>query len=234
MPPIQRQISKNRLLSGFPQGDFDQFFTTLEFVYLPTRRILCEAGTRIEHVYFMEEGLASLLTTMADGTSIEIGMIGREGLAGIAALLGGEVSAQRVIVQVAGTAHRMDLASCRTAFEQSAAVRDGLLHYSEFLFNLSAQTAACNSLHSVEQRCARWLLLSSDRIQSGSVPITHEFLSSMLGVRRVGVTTTVGNLERSGLIQSERGRITIVERDTLEATSCECYRADRARFDRLH
>ena len=233
MSPLEHNTLKNRLLSGLSPEDSENFFADLEFVYLPSRHIIYEAGTPIAHVYFIEEGVASLLTTMANGWTIEIGMIGNEGMAGIAALLGAEVSAQRIIIQVPGTAYRMDAALCKTAFEQSAAVRRAMLRYSEFLFNLSAQTAACNSLHSVEQRCARWLLIASDRIQSDCIPITHEFLSSMLGVRRVGVTTTLGDLQRSGLVESARGRLTIIDRKALEATACECSRSDRAGFDRL-
>jgi len=234
MPLTQKNTFKNRLLAGFSHDDLGRFFAELEFVSLPCKQIIYEAGGRIEHVYFLEDGVASLLTRMADGATIEVGMIGREGMVGNAALLGAEVSAQRIIIQVAATAHRIGVARCRAAFDGSAVLRREMLGYSDVLFNLSAQTAACNSLHSVERRCARWLLISSDRIRSDSVPITHEFLSSMLGVRRVGVTTTLGKLERSGLVRSERGRLTIIDRPALEGAACECYRIDRLRFERLH
>jgi CRP-like cAMP-binding protein len=234
MPSIQHNTFKNRLLTRFSNDDLERFFGELEFVALPCKQIVYEAGSRIEHVYFLEEGVASLLMRMANGATIEVGMIGREGMVGIAALLGAEVSAQRVISQVPAAAHRIGVAPCRAAFDGSAAVRWELLGYSDVLFNLSAQTAACNSLHSVDQRCARWLLISSDRIHCDSVPITHEFLSSMLAVRRVGVTTTLGKLEGAGLVRSERGRVTITDRQALEEAACECYRIDRLRFDRLH
>jgi CRP-like cAMP-binding protein len=234
MPPTQQHTFKNRLLARFSRDDLARFFAELEFVALPCKQIIYEAGDRIEHVYFLEEGVASLLTTMANGATIEVGMIGREGMVGIAALLGAEESAQRVIIQVPAAGHRIAVALCRAAFDGSAAVRREMLGYSDVLFNLSAQTAACNSLHTVDQRCARWLLISSDRIHCDSVPITHEFLSSMLGVRRVGVTLTIGNLEGAGLVRSERGQLTIIDRRALEGAACECYRIDRLRFDRLH
>ena len=152
-------------------------------------------------------------------------------MVGVPVLLGDEISVQRVIVQVPGTALRMKAAPCKTAFDESAAVRGILLRFTAAILNMSAQTAACNRAHSMKQRCARWLLMSSDRIQSDVVPMTHEFLSSMLGVRRTGVTAIAGELQRSGLIRYHRGQVTIVDRAGLEAAACECYRIDRARFE---
>jgi CRP-like cAMP-binding protein len=124
-----------------------------------------------------------VLTTMADGSTIEVGMVGMEGMVGVSALLGGEISAQQVIMQIAGSALRMNASLCKAVFDESEAVRGVTLRFTEALLNLGAQTAACNRLHSVEQRCARWLLMSSDRTQSDMLPLTQEFLSSMLGVR---------------------------------------------------
>jgi CRP-like cAMP-binding protein len=152
---------------------------------------------------------------------------------GVSALLGGETSAQQVIVQVPGTALRMSAARCKVAFDQSEAVRRVALRFVEDMLNLSAQTAACNRLHSIEQRCARWLLMAIDRTQSDQIPITHEFLASMLGVRRAGVTNTAGELQRSGLIRYNRGLLTVVDREGLEASACECYHIDHERLNRL-
>jgi CRP-like cAMP-binding protein len=174
-----------------------------------------------------------VLTTMTDGSTIEVGMVGMEGMVGVSALLGGVTSAQQVIMQIAGSALRMNAALCKSVFDESEPVRSVMLRFTDALLNLGAQTAACNRLHSVEQRCARWLLMSSDRTQSDMLPLTQEFLSSMLGVRRAGVTETAGELQRSGLIRYHHGQITIVDREGLEATACECYRLDRDRFDRL-
>lgn len=158
-------------------------------------------------------------------------MIGMEGMVGVPVLLGDETSAQRVIVQVPGTALRMKAAPCKAAFDESAAVRRVLLRFAAARLNFSAQTAACNRVHSIKQRCARWLLMSSDRVQSDVMPMTHEFLSSMLGVRRTGVTTIAGELQRSGLIRYQRGQVTIIDHAGLEAAACECYRIDHARFE---
>jgi CRP-like cAMP-binding protein len=146
-------------------------------------------------------------------------------------MLGGEVSAQHVIVQIPGRALRMPVALCKTAFDESAAVRTAMLLFASAFLNLSAQTAACNRLHSIEQRCARWLLMAYDRVLSEKMPMTHEFLASMLGVRRAGVTTTAGELQRSGLISYRQGEITIRDHAGLEAIACECYRVDHERFE---
>lgn len=233
MPPPNHVAAKNRLLAAMPQQDLQRFFSKLHPVSLSLRQVLHEAGAPLEHVYFLEEGVASVLTNMADGSTIEVGMIGMEGMVGVAALLGGEISAQQVIVQVPGTALRMSAALCKAAFDQSEAIRRVTLRFAEAVMNLSAQTAACNRLHSIEQRCARWLLMAFDRTQSDTIPITHEFLASMLGVRRAGVTNTAGELQRSGLIRYQRGLITLVDRQGLEASACECYRIDHERLNQL-
>jgi CRP-like cAMP-binding protein len=233
MPLSNHITAKNRLLAAMPQEDLQYFFSELYPVCLSLRQVLCEAGAPLEHVYFIEQGVASILTSMADGSTIEVGMIGMEGMVGVPALLGGEISAQRIIVQVPGTALRMSAALCKAAFDQSEAVRRVALRFTEAILNLSAQTAACNRLHSIEQRCARWLLMAIDRTQTDRIPLTHEFLASMLGVRRAGVTVTAGELQRAGLIRYHHGQLTIVDRDGLEANACECYRIDHERLNRL-
>jgi CRP-like cAMP-binding protein len=233
VPPQNRITSKNLFLAAVPQEDLEVHFSELLRVPLTLRQVLYEAGAPLEYVYFIEQGVASVLTNMADGSTIEVGMIGMEGMVGVTALLGGDVSAQQVIVQVPGTALRMNATRCKAAFDRSEGVRKIALRFIEAILNLSAQTAACNRLHSIEQRCARWLLMAIDRIQSDRIPLTHEFLASMLGVRRAGVTTTAGELQRSGLIRYHHGQLTIVDREGLEATACECHRIDHERLVRL-
>ena len=163
---------------------------------------------------------------------IEVGMVGIEGMVGMPALLGAETSAHQVMIQMPATLLRMDAARCKLAFDQSAAVRAIVHRFTVSFLNQSAQTAACNRIHSVEQRCARWLLMSSDRVQSDVMPMTHEFLSIMLGVRRAGVSKVAEELQRSATIQYHRGELRIVDREALEAIACECYQLDRARFER--
>jgi CRP-like cAMP-binding protein len=233
MTPSNRINDKNRLLVAIPQEDLERFFSDLHPVSLSLRQVLHEVGAPLDDVYFIEQGVASVLTNMADGSTIEVGMIGMEGMVGVPALLGGKTSVQKVIVQIPGTALRMNAALCKAAFDQSEAVRRVVLRFTEAVLNLSAQTAACNRLHSIEQRCARWLLMAIDRIQSDRMPLTHEFLASMLGVRRAGVTNIAGELQRSGLIRYHHGQLSIVDRDGLEANACECYRIDHDRLVRL-
>jgi CRP-like cAMP-binding protein len=156
-----------------------------------------------------------------------------EGMVGGQVLLGGLTSNHQSLAQSPITALRMDAARCKAAFDQSAAARRVMLRFIEAVLDLASQTAACNRLHSIEQRCARWLLMSSDRIHSDTMPMTHEFLASMLGVRRAGVTTSLGELDRSGLIENGRGQVTITDREGLEATACECYGLDHSRLERL-
>lgn len=219
----------NRLLAALPPDDFIRFFSRLEPLTLPLRHTLQDATQPIEHVCFVEEGVCSVLNIMTDGSTIEVGMIGNEGMVGVSALLGGGPS-PHVVAQIPGKALWMPLAQCKRAFDESAAVRSVLLGFAGALLRLSSQTAACNRLHSIEERCARWLLMARDRVQTDRMPMTHEFLASMLGVRRAGVTTTAQELQRSGLISYRQGEITICDRDGLEALACECYDLDHAQL----
>jgi CRP-like cAMP-binding protein len=210
-----------------------RFFADLHPVSFPLRHVLYDVRAPIEHVYFIEQGLASILTSMVNGSTIEVGMIGMEGMVGVQVVLGGLTSNRQFVVQSPLTGLRMNVALCKAAFDQSAAVRRVMLRFTEAVLDLASQTAACNRLHSIEQRCARWVLMSSDRIPSDIIPMTHEFLASMLGVRRAGVTTTLGELDRSGLIENGRGQVKITDREGLEAMACECYELDRSRLETL-
>jgi CRP-like cAMP-binding protein len=220
------QPIKNRLLAGLPPEDLAELIEHLEPVALPKKQVLYEVGAPLEHIYFIEEGLASVLTTMEDGASSEVGMVGPEGFVGVSALLGGSLSAQHVVMQLPGRGHHIAANRCPR-------IRAVLLRFIEDLLNLSSQTAGCNRLHSVEQRSARWLLMASDRTGADVLPLTQEFLAAMLGVRRSGVSEAMSELQRSGLIRYRRGQITIVDRSGLEQTACECYGLDKQRICRL-
>jgi len=230
---LSTQQIKNRLLAGLPPDDLARLIEHLEPVSLPKKQILYEVGAPLEHIYFIEEGLASVLTTMEDGASSEVGMVGPEGLIGVSALLGGRLSAQHVVMQLPGRGHHIPAADCKQVFEQRPRVRAVVLRFIEDLLNLSSQTAGCNRLHSVEQRSARWLLMASDRVGANVLPLTQEFLAAMLGVRRSGVSEAASELQRSGLIRYRRGQITITDRAGLEKTACECYALDKQRVERL-
>jgi CRP-like cAMP-binding protein len=233
MTPPTHNSFQNRLLAVLPHEDAQRFFSDLHPVSFPLQHVIYNVGAPLEHVYFIEQGLASILMNMSNGSTVEVGMIGREGMVGMPALLGALTSNRQFVAQSPITALRMNAALCKAAFDHSAAVRRVVLRFTEAILDLAAQTAACNRLHLIEQRCARWLLMSSDRIHSDVIPMTHEFLAAMLGVRRPGVTTTIGELTRSGLIEHGRGHLTISDREGLEATACECYPIDRRRLERL-
>jgi CRP-like cAMP-binding protein len=232
MPATNSYTGKNRLLKALPNDDFARLFSDLDRVSLSLRQVLQEAAQPVEFVYFVEEGVTSVLTIMSDASAIEVGMIGSEGLVGVAALLDPAAATPHVIVQIPGAALRMPVGQCKKAFDESAAVRRVMLRFASDLLSLSSQTAACNRLHSIEQRCARWLLMAYDRVQSETMPMTHEFLSTMLGVRRAGVTVTAGELQQSGLISYRQREITIRDPEGLEALACECYHADHNRLNR--
>ena len=231
MPPHSGANLKNRLLAALPQADFERLRTDLRPVSLPLRQVLYEPGDEIEHLYFVEEGLCSILTIMTDGATVETGMIGNDGLVGISAILDSGKSPDQVIVQVPGAAQQINAAEFRAAFNQSEHIRRVVLRFIQDLLMVNAQTAACNRLHSIEQRSARWMLMACDRVGSDSIPLTHEFLAQMLGVGRSGVTLVAGELQRSGLIRYRHGRIAILNREGLEAAACECYRRDRERSE---
>ena len=230
---LRQHSYKNRLLAAFSSEDIEQYFGTLTPVSLSLRDVLLDAGAPIENVFFVEEGLACILTKMANGFTIEVGMIGYEGMVGVTALLGDPISAHQIIIQIPGTALRMNAALCKAAFDGSASVRTVVNRFVGAVLNQSAQTAACNRLHTIGQRLARWLLIASDRTGSDMMPMTHDFLSTLLGVQRTGVTDTAGILQRSGVIHYRRGQIRIIDRAALEASACECYRLDRERFRQL-
>lgn len=205
-------------------ADADQFFSNLNPVPLSLKQIVYEVGAPLEHVYFVEHGVVSIITKMTTGETIEAGMIGLEGMVGLSALFGDEKSGEYALVQAPGIALRMSAADCIAAFDQSEDVRSVILRYTGTLLSLGMRTAACNTLHSLQQRTARWLLMMHDRLQSDAMPLTHEFLSTMLGTRRTRITEAAGELQRSGLIRYARGIVNILDHPGLCAIACECYR----------
>ncbi len=225
---------RNRLLASLPQADFELLYPTLERVDLTYRRSLYQANRKIPYVYFFETGVGSLVNTMKNGDASEVGTIGNEGIFGLPIVLGDTRSPTAVYVQVPGTGLRMKSDRFCEAMELSPALRDSLLHYAHAFFNQVAQSAACANHHVIEQRCARWLLMTHERMGSDHFLLTHEFLAMMLGIRsRSGVTIAAGALQRAGLIRYRRGHITIIDLQGLKQRSCECYETSKQEFDRL-
>lgn len=204
---------------------------SLETVELAFGSVLYEPGDTIRHVYFPTQALVSLLT-LADGhLALEVGLIGREGMVGVPLVLEHSVSPVRALVQGGGAAMRMSAASFRKAFRASPPLQKELYRYAHALMGQISQTAACNRFHVVEQRLARWLLMTHDRVKSDRFRMTHEFLGHMLGVRRVGVTKAAQALQRRGLIGYNRGDISVLDRRGLEAAACQCYEVVRDMHD---
>ncbi len=224
---------KNILLEALAHKKSDIILPHLTAVTFNQKQVLYEVGDKIEYIYFMENGVASIITHMSNGASIEVGMIGYEGFIGASHLLGNDISGQHVVIQIPGKGYRIKASQCKAAFEQDANFNKLILRFVDGFLNLSSQTSACNRLHQVPQRCARWLLMSSDRAQSNVLPLTQEYLSSMIGVRRSGVSEAAGELQRAGLITYNQGHITITDRKGLEKMACECYVVDHERFTAL-
>ena len=214
---------ENSLLAAVPRDEYRRLLAALEPVSLTFGEVLYEPGEVIRHVYFPGSSLVSLLT-LADGhLALEVGLIGREGMVGIPLVLGHAVSPVRALVQGTGTALRMESAQFREEFRRSPPLPLQLYRYNHTLMAQITQTAPSNRFHLGEARLARWLLMTHDRVKSDRFHMTHEFLSHMLGVRRVGVTKSAQALQRRGLISYSRGDITILDRAGLEAAACDCY-----------
>jgi CRP-like cAMP-binding protein len=211
-----------------PRRDLERLFPRLETVSLKLGDVLYEPGARIRHCYFPTEGVVSLLSVLTPHKAAEVGMVGREGLIGMSAAVGINVSQLRAVVQGAGSAMRLTSASLRKEFDASDALHRGMFRFGHLLTGQIAQTAACNRFHKAEMRLARWLLVTRDRLRSESFKLTHQFLSLMIGVRRVGVTNAASSLARRNLISYSRGNIQILNLKGLQAASCGCYDAVKA------
>ena len=224
---------RNQLLTLLPRAELEKISPDLERVELPFKQVLHEPGERIAYAYFVTSGVVSIVNEPDTGEIVECATIGPEGMAGFPLILGTSSMPSRAIVQIPGEALRMSTADFQRALDRSPRFRALLLRYMMALLNQIAQVTSCNRLHEVQERCARWLLQTHDRVLSDSFPLTQEFLSQMLGVHRPTVTVAAGILQKAGLIEYNRGSITIVDRKGLEAASCTCYRLIAAEYERL-
>lgn len=222
----------NRILASLPRNTSQHLLTNLESVSLKFRQVLYEPGKAIRHVYFPTDCLISLLTTVDRRRSLEVGMVGNEGMAGMPFILGVGISGVRALVQGKGTALRMAAAPFRIEFARNRQLQEALYRYTYALMAQISQTAACNRFHDAEQRLARWLLMTRDRVGSDHFSLTHVFLAHMLGLRRVGVTEAATALRQRKLIDYERGKIRILDVQRLKASSCSCYQIVKSVFER--
>ncbi|ESS67730.1 cyclic nucleotide-binding domain protein [Methyloglobulus morosus KoM1] len=222
----------NRLLDALHHKDREQLLTNCEHMELNIGEVLYRAGAAIPHVYFPTGGFISLLAPV-DSSNLELGLVGNEGVLGITLILGVDSAPFTALVQGTGTALRITTASFLHILEQSAELHQVLKRYLYVSMSQLAQSAACTRFHLVEGRLARWLLMTKDRAHSDHIHITHVFLAYMLGVRRVGVTKAANSLQQQKLISYQRGDITILDHDGLEAASCGCYQADKEIYERI-
>jgi len=223
----------NKLLAALPDIEYERLVPHLKVVSLPIRQVLYEPGEPITHVYFPNKAVVSLVNTMEDGSTVEVGLVSNEGMVGMPVILGGEAATTTAFVQIPDSAVRMDADILRSEFNRGGALQSLLLRYVQAVYTEISQGAACNRLHIVEGRLARWLLTVSDRLKSDDFPLTQEFIAQMLGVRRAGVTEAANTLSKAGMISYHRGQINILNREALEKTSCECYRVIQNEFARL-
>ena len=233
MPSIPRASPVNRLLETLPSSDLRRMLAGCETVEVAFAEVLYTPRERLSYVYFPISSFISLIMPIDDSSSLEVGLIGNEGMLGIPLVLGVDVSPVRAVVQGAGSALRMDAAAFCRELGRSQALQREIDRYVFVSLSQLAQTAACTRFHVVEERLARWLLMTQDRAHASTFHITQEYLAFMLGVRRVGVTKAASSLQARSLIRYSRGNITILDRRGLKAASCGCYKADRASYDRI-
>ena len=232
-PPGTSAPQQNHLLASLPAEIQSRLFPHLELVSLSLGQILYGSGEALHYVYFPTDSIVSLLYVMDNGAAAEISVVGNEGLIGVAVLMGGESTPNQAIVQSAGSAYRLQRQIFKNEFNRGGEMQLLLLRYTQSLLTQMAQTAVCNRHHSVDQQLCRWLLLCLDRLPSNQLTMTQEFIATMLGVRREGVTAAAGKLQKLGVIEYGRGRITVLDRPKLEKLSCECYAVVKRETDRL-
>ncbi len=217
----------NEILAALSGGDYERLAPHLEAVKLSHGEVIYESGAHIEYLYFPFNSLISLVTQMVNGDLIEVGLVGREGMSGITALMGVETAPGMAIVQVPDSGARVKIEVIREEFGRGGELQSLLLRYTQAFIRQVSQTAACNAMHTVEERLGRWLLMCQDRVQADDLPLTQQFLSEMLGARRATVSTAASAMQVEGLIHYRRGHIRIVDRPALESFACECYAAGK-------
>ena len=224
---------RNHLLTALNNEVWSRWQPRLEMVDLALGQVLYESSAKMQYVYFPESCIVSLLFVLENGSSAEIAVVGFEGMVGISLFMGGETTPSRAVVQSAGRCYRMRAQFLKDEFNSSSPVIHLLLRYTQALITQMTQTAVCNRHHSLDQQLCRWLLLSMDRLTTPHLVMTQELIANMLGVRREGVTEAAGRLQKAGLISYVRGHIMVVDREGLEARTCECYAVVKKEYDRL-
>ena len=225
LPSRNRPPPANHLLAALSSEVFDRIAPSLDVVPLALKQFVHKPGERIRDIYFPGGGFISIVTVLNDGSMVEVATVGREGMIGVSAVLNGDPSPSAAMVQaVTDNCYRMPADVFREEIDRRNSFHHLMTRYSQALNGVIMQSTACNAVHSVEQRLARWLLLAHDRVGKNESPLTQEFMAMMLGASRPSVTVVAGTLQKAGLITYHRGHLKIVNRDKLESASCECYR----------
>jgi CRP-like cAMP-binding protein len=235
-PPPARPVPGNKLLASLPRADFDRLQPHLKTISLEPKQVLHPVNEPVREVFFLNAGVVSMTTVMANGSMVEIATVGDEGLVGINAFFGGEMLSGETMVQVHvpdTTAEVMSTLAFRQEIQRGGPFEECVRRYSQGLLMLMMQSTGCMALHPVQERCCRWLLMTHDRVRRDQFHLSHEFLAMMLGATRQTVTVVAGTLQKAGIIRYTHGRITVLDRPSLEAASCECYATVRGHFDRL-
>lgn len=225
-----RPSSENRILAALPVKEYERLAPHLEPVSLNLSQVLFSPDDLIQHVYFPTTSIVSLLTDLEDGSGMEVGLVGHEGLVGISAILGGSET-KVATVQAEGTAMKIKADELRQEFQRSGVLQMALLRYTHALMTQISQSVVCNARHPVEGRLTRWLLMYHDRLGRDQFELTHEFMANMLGVRRAGISEAAGKLQKMGFIRYHHGHITILDRNGLEEFACECYPTIKEKFE---
>jgi CRP-like cAMP-binding protein len=223
----------SRLLRALPLDEYARLLPHLTAVRLVFKQVVLEPDAPIRELWFPRTAVVSVIAVRQEGGAVEVNTVGPEGVVGLASVLGAESTPFRCIVQGEGDAWRIDAPVLRRLTEERPPLRHALLRYAQYVTDLVSQSVACNRVHTLDERCARWLLMMHDRVTGDGFEITHEFLAEMLGVRRAGVTVAMGTLQADGIVRYVRGRVTVLDRARLEAASCDCYAITCASFDRL-
>jgi CRP-like cAMP-binding protein len=228
-----RPSDRNHIIAALPPADYERLAPHLERVDAPNGHTFYNAGARMDYAYFPVGAMISLVSEMADGTSVEVGVVGFEGMAGLPLVLGVEQSPHTTMLQLPEAVLRLRADVLKEEFRRGGALHDLLLRYAQGLMLHMAQLAACNRVHHVNERLARWLLMTRDRCACDELPLTQEFLALMLGVRRAGVTEAALTLQADGYITYKRGHVKIIDHEGLKEASCLCYEIMKAEFNRL-
>lgn len=228
-PPI-----KNQLLTALVNTEYQHLLPHLQRVEMPLGKVVYSAGRNISHVYFPETCVVSLLSILESGNTTEVGLVGREGMVGLTVFLGGAITPERALIQLGGTALRMDASVLRNELRTGSRLQILLLNYTRAFIALMSQSVACSQHHQLEQRLSRWLLMMHDYSESDTLRLTHEMVANMIGTRRAGVTVALLALRQLGLISASRGQVTILNREGLENSACECYGIIRDEYRQLY